>query len=138
MKTSLKSLRVLIAAGNRDFLAVARAWLRQHAAIGEVTAVDSAAKLLREVSLRERDLVLVDAALPEMDGFEVTRQIKGDPNAPPVVILVLFGSEAVRREAAAAGADACIDKSAFTREISPILGGLVPGTDPLRPPGTGS
>lgn len=61
---------------------------------------------------RERpDLVLVDLVLPEMDGAEVVRAIKGDPSTRPAKVIVMSGgSQADRARAERAGCDAFVAK----------------------------
>ncbi|UCF66164.1 MAG: response regulator transcription factor [Acidobacteriota bacterium] len=125
MDTSGSSLRVLIADANRDFQAVARTWLERQPRVGTVRVASSGRETLAAVVRSEVDLVLVDAVLEDMDGFEATRQIKSHAEPPLVVILVLYDYKAVREEAQIAGADACIDKSALTQKLAPILDDFV-------------
>ena len=40
------------------------------------------------------DVVLLDLMLPEMDGYQVLRSIRGDDNRVPVIILSARGEEA--------------------------------------------
>lgn len=125
MKITGTPLRVLIADGSRDFLDVARAWLEQHSCVRDVRAVHTGTAALDAAARGEVDLVLLDVKLPDMDGFEATRRIKSMADPPLVVLLVLFDYQAVREEAATAGADACVDKSALTRNLDPVLPGFM-------------
>ena len=135
MKTTDTPLRVLIADGSHDFMDVARRWLILHPCVGTVSAVYSGVEALETVGAGQVDLVLLDARLPDMDGFEATRQIKSTATPPLVVILVLFDYQAVRDEAAAAGADACIDKTVLTRALSPVLPGFMEQITERQAPG---
>jgi putative two-component system response regulator len=71
-----------------------------------VTARDGAAAL-RLLSAQPVDLVLCQAALPDMDGIEVCRAIKQAPATReiPVVLLIAAVDEALRQRAVDAGAD---------------------------------
>ena len=71
-----------------------------------ITAADGAATL-RMLSAHASDLVLCDAALPDLDGFEVCRAIKQAPATAdtPVVMLVDNDDELQRERALQAGAD---------------------------------
>lgn len=56
--------------------------------------------------------VLLDFALPDMDGLEVLRRLRADPRsrALPVVIFSSLGDEQRRRRTLDAGADAWVPK----------------------------
>ena len=70
-----------------------------------VTAVTNGAMALAAVAERRFDVVLMDVQMPEMNGFEATRQIRGlpDPRARiPVIAMtanVLAGDEEKCRQA---------------------------------------
>lgn len=65
----------------------------------------------------EIDLVLVDAEMPEMDGYVLTRHIKSDPrfNGIPVVMHSSLSSEANRAMGKSVGVDAYVAK--FDAEV---------------------
>ena len=71
-----------------------------------ITAGDGAAAL-RTLAAHESDLVLCEAVLPDMDGFEVCRAIKQAPATRDIpVVLLMSGEDEVQRERAIqAGAD---------------------------------
>jgi CheY-like chemotaxis protein len=52
------------------------------------------------------DIVLMDVAMPRMDGLEATRRLKSDPEtaAVPIVILSAFTTQQDRQRALEAGA----------------------------------
>jgi len=75
--------------------------------------VGEAANGLEAVQMAEQikpDIVIMDLKMPEMDGFEATRQIKNRHLAGGVIALTLYGSQHNRGRAAHAGADAFIEK----------------------------
>jgi putative two-component system response regulator len=71
-----------------------------------ITARDGAAAL-RMLSAQPVDMVLCEAALPDMDGIEVCRAIKQAPATRdiPVVLLIAGADEVLRQRAIDAGAD---------------------------------
>ncbi len=115
------SIRVLIVGGSHDFQSVAKEWLEQNPAVESVRITASAALAIEAARVAEADLILIDVAPADMDGFEATRRIKALAAPPVVVLLVMFDYAAVRDEARSAGADACIDKSALTQKLAPVL-----------------
>ena len=61
------------------------------------------------------DLVISDVDMPEMNGFEFTEQLRGDPRLrdTPVIIVTSRDSEDYRKRGAEAGADAYVTKGSF-------------------------
>jgi len=84
--------------------------------IDEAINADQAQKLL--VTLLP-DLILMDIALPGMDGLSLTRIIKADPRLGhvPVVALTAFAMQGDDRKAADAGCDGYITKPIDTRKF---------------------
>ncbi|MCK0511023.1 chemotaxis protein [Aromatoleum buckelii] len=74
----------------------------------------------------ELDLILVDAEMPEMDGYVLTRNIKADPrfNGIPVVMHSSLSSEANRAMGKQVGVDAYVakfDADALADTLRPLL-----------------
>jgi two-component system chemotaxis sensor kinase CheA len=61
------------------------------------------------------DLIVSDIVMPRIDGFELTRRIKDDPNTVnvPVILVTSLGSSEDKARGIEAGADAYIVKSSF-------------------------
>lgn len=82
---------------------------------GDVEIVGEAANGLEAVRLvgsLQPDAVLMDLAMPIMDGCEAARRIKFQFPACRVVILTIYDAEAERKRVAQAGADAFLVKGA--------------------------
>lgn len=86
----------------------------------EAGTASGALKAARE---RGPDLVLLEAALPDRDGFSVCRSLKADPRtrSVPVVMLTTKGCESDRARAADAGADAFVAKPFSPRGLLRLL-----------------
>ena len=89
-------------------------------------AVDGAAGL---AAARSVDLVLLDLALPVLDGWEVARRLKADPRtaAIPVVALTAHAMPDERARALAAGCDAYDTKPVDLPRLLSVITGLLPG-----------
>jgi two-component system cell cycle response regulator DivK len=74
------------------------------------------------------DLILLDLAMPEMDGWSVAHQLKGDPETKmiPVIAVTAYTMASDRRLALNAGCDGFVSKPMnvpeFIAEIEKFLG----------------
>jgi two-component system chemotaxis sensor kinase CheA len=80
-----------------------------------VVVAEDGAEALAALARDRVDLVLTDVDMPRMNGFELTRAIRAQPDLAnlPVVIVSSKGSSADQQEGLDAGADAYIVKEAF-------------------------
>lgn len=106
----MATIRILLVDNNPQFLKAVRQLLADDAAFEIVGGTYSAAKGLELVARLHPDVVVMDLALPLMNGLEATRRIKAGPSAPLVIIVTLHDQETYRRTAEAAGADGFVSK----------------------------
>jgi CheY-like chemotaxis protein len=118
---SLGSLSVLVVDESEAFLAVTRHWIESRRDVHLVGTARSGASALEAAAELRPDLVIVEAVLPEIDGFRLTRALKARAHAPLVVIVTFHASAAARDEAFAAGADGFLAKGEFSDELEAIL-----------------
>jgi two-component system cell cycle response regulator len=77
-----------------------------------VATASDGAELLDMVARERPDVVLVDAALPRLDGFEILRILKADKDLLEIPVLVIAAHEDVdgRSRAVSLGAEDCVSK----------------------------
>ena len=68
-------------------------------------------------------LILMDIQLPEMDGWELTRQLKADPatRAIPVIAITAYGKTGDAKKAKQAGFVEFLAKPVSTRDLPQIV-----------------
>jgi DNA-binding response OmpR family regulator len=92
-----------------------------------VTGVRDGKSALEEICSHKPDLVLLDIMLPLLDGFEVCRRIKENPETGmiPVVMLTARKNSQDRARGLEAGADAYITKPFKSVEVIETIESLL-------------
>lgn len=129
-KTS--SLRILLVDDNPEFLESAARSLAAEPHVQIVGRARSGCEALEQVTRLQPDLVLMDWAMPEMDGLEATQRIKAQPGAPRVVMLTMHDDPAYRIAATEARADGFVCKSEFSEKLLPLIRTFYPQRIPLQ------
>ncbi|MBI4583652.1 MAG: response regulator [Planctomycetes bacterium] len=109
--------RVLVVDDNEDIITLTRRILERQ---NYEVLVSRDGKSALELARQERpDLILLDVMLPEIDGLEVCRQLKGDPRTRQLMILLVTGRGSIdhRVEGLEAGADDYITKPFHLTEL---------------------
>ena len=90
----------------------------------DVRTAGSGERALELAGERRPDLVLCDVMMPNMDGFELTRQLRLDPRTADtrVILLTARGLSADRLEGFAVGADDYVIKPFDTPELLSRIG----------------
>jgi DNA-binding NarL/FixJ family response regulator len=95
-----------------------RAVLEMHPQIHVVGDAASGAAALGQVAERQPDVVIMDIWMPEMDGFEVTRQILALNPQVKVIFLSMLGTPEHVQQALQAGASGYLLKESAGREVA--------------------
>lgn len=96
---------------------------RGYAVIGALNGRDG----LRLACEHRPAIILVDLLLPEIDGFELCRQLRANPITAriPVVILSARDSLVDQADALAAGADRYLAQSVGMKVLAGVVDGLI-------------
>jgi CheY-like chemotaxis protein len=90
-------------------------------------AVVTAEEALRRLAQREYTAMIIDLALPGMNGWSLLKEIRGNPRTAqmPCIAITAYHSAGVRQQAAEAGFDAYFPKplehTVFLREVTRII-----------------
>ena len=90
----------------------------KHNGYRTIEAVDGE-EAVERAKAENPDLILLDCYIPKMDGYEVTRRLKGDQGLQhiPIIALTAHAMKGDREEALAAGCDGYIAKPINVREL---------------------
>lgn len=124
--------RILVVDDSPAFLESATRFLSVDARLEIVGQALSGKEALEQVNLLHPDLVLMDLAMPGMNGLEATRLLKAQSQAPYVVLLTLYDNSEYRNAAVAVGADGFVAKSDFGVSLLPLLHALIKSLHPIH------
>ena len=101
----------------------------------EVFTATTGADALKLAQERKPDLIVLDVMLPVVNGFEVCRTLRADPDLRGTRILMLTarGREQEVARGLALGANAYITKPFGTRELMKVVEDLLKGEASDRP-----
>ncbi len=93
----------------------------------DVTEAEDGKRALAAVSAQKPDLILLDAIMPELDGFGVTRALKSDPatRLVPIVIITTLDTLADKLKAVDLGVDDFLNKPINLTELTTRVRSLV-------------
>jgi two-component system cell cycle response regulator len=94
-----------------------------------------AEEALRMIGEHRPSLILLDLALPGMDGLTLTRKLKADPETRGITVVALtaFAMKGDEEKARKAGCDGYITKPIDTRALPTLVAGYLPES-PARSP----
>jgi DNA-binding response OmpR family regulator len=103
--------KVLIVDDDPDIRTLYKLVLRREGL--EVIEAESGYEALSKVRREPPALVLLDVMMPEMDGYEVCRKLRSDPETAHLPILLISGRSTVsaRRDGIMAGANDLLSKT---------------------------
>jgi DNA-binding NarL/FixJ family response regulator len=117
-------IQVLLVDDSAEFLDSISRFLRLGTALQIVGVATSGADAIERAAELKPDLVLMDLAMPGMNGLEATVQLKAGAAPPCVVIMTLHDNAEYRDAARAAAADGFITKSAIRAQLFPMIASL--------------
>jgi two-component system KDP operon response regulator KdpE len=122
--------KVLLVEDDVEFLNLTRTWL-ENAGYEIFTAGDGMEGLRRVYSSRP-DLVILDANIPKMDGWEVCRRIR-DMSDIPVLMVTVNGQKADRLKGFTLGADDYLTKPVDFHELIARVQAILRRVRPMSP-----
>jgi two-component system, chemotaxis family, chemotaxis protein CheY len=117
----MNHIRTFLVDDSADFLESAAQFLAADPQIEIVGRSLSGSEAVAEVAVLRPDLVIMDLAMPGVNGLEATRAMKAQARSPQVIILTLYDAPEYREAATAVGADAFLPKSEFGEQLVAMI-----------------
>jgi DNA-binding NarL/FixJ family response regulator len=127
-------IRVYLVDDSQDFLEAVARFLGSDSRVDIIGQSQSGEDAIQQVPMLKPDLVLMDLAMPDMNGLETTRRIKAGPDAPRIIILTLHDNTEYRAAASSVEADGFIAKSELGVQLLPMITSLFYAADPAKDP----
>jgi signal transduction histidine kinase/CheY-like chemotaxis protein len=118
--------RVLIADDNRDAAESLAMLLEMHG--HTVSVVHDGRQALAAMEASRPDVALLDIGMPEIDGYEVARRVRGDSRGRRTLLIAItgWGQEQDKARAVAAGFDMHFTKPVEPQRLIELLGAELP------------
>ncbi|MBP6851182.1 MAG: response regulator transcription factor [Rhodoferax sp.] len=118
-------LRVLVVDDNPGFGMALRNIVGDWAGVQVLGLAQDGPAALERAALLRPDLVLMDIAMPGMDGLAVARRMRTWPQPPRIVLMSLNDGAAYRTAAAALGDVGFVGKGDILIELAPLVARMV-------------
>ena len=112
---------ILIVDDNAQLRALMRGIAAQEPDCHVVGEAEDGAAAIRLAQELRPDIVLLDLAMPRVNGLEALRRIKAERPATTVIIVTVHAEDAYRRAAADGGADAFLLKKTLVAVLLPTI-----------------
>ncbi|MBW4525705.1 MAG: response regulator [Phormidium tanganyikae FI6-MK23] len=126
--STLEGLRILVVDDSPDSREYAKFVLSE--AGSEVTGVDSAEAALKALSQQLPDVIVCDIGLPEINGYELIRQIRARPieqgGKIPAIALTSYAGDYDQRRAIAAGFQRHLSKPVEPEQLVKSISAICP------------
>ncbi len=117
-------LKTLLVDDNQTFIAAVRQFLDSLPGLEIVGQASDGKTALAHARGQKIDLVILDIAMPGMNGLELARAIRQTPEAPQLVFLSMHDNQEYRSAAQEMGAG-FVGKSEFVDELLPMLARMI-------------
>lgn len=119
--TTAKKFRILVVEDEESLLKLESILLSLRGY--EVTGVTDGAEALEEIGRNRPDLIVLDIMLPGMDGFEVCRRIRENPDTREIQVVMLTAKKSTQDYAKGmeCGANAYITKPFKSSKVMDVI-----------------
>lgn len=127
-------VKILLVDDDQDFRSLLRRLLEKEQDFSVVGEAGDGLEAVQQTRALAPDLILMDLAMPRVNGLEATVRIKAERFETKVIIFTQYQEDAYLQAAAECGADAFLPKTAGLADLLAIIRQLTEGgPDALRP-----
>ncbi len=121
MESNAPRCRIVIADDTPDIRMLLRWSLEPDARFEIVGEATNGAEAVELIATLEVDAILLDLAMPVMDGLQAIPQIKDASPLTRIIVLSGFDQESMAGEALSRGADVYLEKGVAVSQIADVL-----------------
>ncbi|MDD3269047.1 MAG: response regulator transcription factor [Syntrophomonadaceae bacterium] len=129
----MDSITILLADDHQLVRAGIRSLLNNLTGIEVIAEADNGQQVLELLKTRKPDLILMDIAMPEMNGLEATAAVIKDFPYIKVILLSMYANEEYVRQALHSGASGYLLKDAAPVELELAIKSVLDGATYLSP-----
>jgi DNA-binding response OmpR family regulator len=122
--------RILIVDDEPRVLFVLRDTLVRGSDHYEVETASNGPEALRKARKMEFDLVLTDLRMPDLDGIELSREVRARSPGTAIIWMTAFGCHSVEAEAEELSVDRCLNKPVRIGQVREAVRGALRGRSP--------
>lgn len=126
------SVTILVVDDHEEFRRILRQILQPEPDLHVVGEAEDGEVAVELALKRQPAVVLMDLAMPHLDGFEAARRIKATRPETKVLVLTLHTEEAYRASARESGADAFLPKQDTITSLIPTIREVLGGAHDQR------
>jgi DNA-binding NarL/FixJ family response regulator len=125
-----RPIRIVLADDNGEIRSLLRTWLEIEGRFEITGEVETGEQLIDMVVESRPDEVVVDLAMPVVDGLAAITEIRRVSPETKILVLSAFASPTIRRKAFALGAHAVMTKGVPLQDVETTLLNLTRGLNP--------
>ena len=115
------TIRIALVDDNQNFVLSVRNHLETENGLKVVGQAFSGADALRMISEMKPDVLLLDIAMPNMNGLEVARSLRTTDRPPAIIFLTMHDNTSYRKAATGVGAAGFVSKSNVVADLVPLI-----------------
>lgn len=120
----MRYLNILLASASPEFLISSKHFISSLPAVDYVTSVVATSSIFEKLAVKDFDLIVLDARLPDMTGIDVARLVKLQAMPPKIALVASNDYEFYLDTNTSTNIDGFIDRTEFVTQFQSLLESL--------------